>query len=76
VAQRWRRLPLGDSRGTAMTTPEEFRRYATELLEMAAKAREQGDNDYADRLTAQANELLGWANQGEQPAATEAPKAS
>lgn len=59
-----------------MTTPEELRRYATELLEMAAKAREQGDDDHADRLTAQANELLGWANQGEQPAATESPKAS
>jgi len=59
-----------------MTTPDEFRRYAAELLEMAAKAREQGDDDYADRLTAQANELLGWANKGEQPAATESPKAS
>jgi hypothetical protein len=58
-----------------MTTPEEFRRYATELLAMAAKAREDGDDDYADRLTAQANELLGWANKDEQSAATGSPKA-
>jgi hypothetical protein len=57
-----------------MTTPEEFRRYAAELLEMAAKAREQGDDDYADRLTAQANELLDWANKGELPASAQSPK--
>jgi len=58
-----------------MTTPEEFRRYAAELLEMAAKARADGDDDYADRLTAQANELLGWASKDERPASTGSPKA-
>jgi hypothetical protein len=61
---------------TAMTTSEEFRRYAAELLEMAAKARAEGDDNYADELTAKANELLDWANKGEQPVSTGSPKAS
>ena len=59
-----------------MTTPEEFRRYAAELLEMAAKARAEGDDNYADELTAKANELLDWANKGELPASAPSPKRS
>jgi hypothetical protein len=61
--------------GTAMTTPEEFRRYASELLAMAVKAREDGDDAYADRLVARANEFLDWANKGELPPASEPSKA-
>ena len=35
---------------------------------MAAKARGEGDDNYADELTAKANELLDWANRGERAA--------
>ena len=41
---------------------------------MAAKARGEGDDNYADELTAKANELLDWANNGGQPAAAGPPK--
>jgi|HubBroStandDraft_4_1064222.scaffolds.fasta_scaffold118380_1 hypothetical protein len=61
--------------GAAMTTPDEFRSYASQLLAMAAKAREDGDDNYADRLTGRANELLDWANKDEQPAAMRPPTA-
>ena len=54
-----------------MTTPERLRSYASELFAMATTAREAGDDDYADRLIAEANELLQWANKGEEPPATD-----
>jgi hypothetical protein len=44
-----------------MTTPERLREYATQLLAMAIKAREDGDEAYADELTAKATELLDQA---------------
>jgi hypothetical protein len=56
-----------------MTTPERFRSYASDLLAMAATARGNGDDDYADELTAKANEFLGWAEQAERPTAAVPP---
>ena len=49
---------MGEGR---MTTPDRLRDYATQLLAMAIKAREDGDEAYADELTAKASELLDQA---------------